>query len=135
MQPKYSASIENRGDSKHYATTRHGAFVMDTEGQAANPVDTLLASLCACLGHYVRDYLRDQQLACAGFSIAAEAGVSDDNLRLGDIRVVIDVRGLTLAADRRSDLARFVTQCRIYSSLKANSKIQIDVRDFQTPKE
>jgi uncharacterized OsmC-like protein len=127
MQPKYRASTENRGDSKHYATTRHGSFLMDTEGQGAHPVDTLLASLCACLGHYVRDYLRDHRLAGSGFSITADAGLADDKVRLGDIHVVIDVKGEGLAGDHRSDLLRFVTQCKVYNSLKANSKIQIDL--------
>src|SRR5512143_27905 len=64
----YKASIENKGDSKYYVTTRHAGFVLDTEGNGANPIDTLLASLCGCIGHYVRDYLVDQQIAHSGFS-------------------------------------------------------------------
>jgi hypothetical protein len=27
----YKAFIENRGDAKYYATTRHSTFVLDTE--------------------------------------------------------------------------------------------------------
>jgi hypothetical protein len=41
----YKAFIENRGDSRHYAVTRHSSFVLDTEGNGANPIDALLAAL------------------------------------------------------------------------------------------
>ena len=59
----FKASIENKGNSECYATTRHSSFVLDTEGNGAHPIDTLLASLCGCMGHYVRDYMVNHQIA------------------------------------------------------------------------
>jgi uncharacterized OsmC-like protein len=51
----YTAMTDNHGDSRHYATTKDHTFVIDTEGKGANPVETLLAGLCGCLGHWIRD--------------------------------------------------------------------------------
>ncbi len=41
----YSASIENIGDSRHFAATKDYSFVIDTAGTGANPIETVLAGL------------------------------------------------------------------------------------------
>jgi len=119
----YSASIENRGDSKYHASTGASGFVMDTAGQGVSPVDALMASLCACLGHYVRDYLREQQVDYSSFAVAAEAEAVEKGARLGDIAVVIALEGARLDAPRRRDLLAAVERCIIFKTLSANSRI------------
>jgi uncharacterized OsmC-like protein len=121
----YRASIENRGDSKHYVTTRHATFVMDTEGQGSNPIDTLLASLCGCIGHRARDYMREQGIASLGFTVTAEADLAKDKTRLGDISLLMDMKGTQLNQQQRSELLKYVERCKIHNSLKSNSSINL----------
>jgi uncharacterized OsmC-like protein len=123
----YKASIENKGDSKHYATTRHSTFVLDTEGKGANPVDTLLASLCGCMGHYVRDYLVDHQLTHNGFSIEAEAGVTPDKARLADIKVRIDLKDIRLDDRQATEMLKFIEICKIHKAMKDNPGVTVSL--------
>ncbi len=121
----YRASVENRGDSRHYATTRHDGFVLDTEGTGSNPIDTLLASLCGCLGHYVRDYLHGRQIAYRGYEIAAEAGVTPDKARLGGIVVRIDLKEVQLDDRQAAELLASVEQCKVRAALADNPGVTV----------
>jgi len=109
----YKAIVENKGDSKYYASTRHSGFVLDTEGKESNPIDALLASLCACMGHYVRDYLADQRISHNGFSLEAKAGVTPDKTRLAPIDVQIKVKDAKLDDRQISELLKSVEVCKI----------------------
>ena len=62
----YAVTIENRGDARFHATSRGHEFVIGPQGAGANPGDTLLAALCACVGHYVRQFLKGRELASNG---------------------------------------------------------------------
>ena len=119
----YNASIENRVDTKYYASAGNYAYVMDTEGHGIGPVDALMASLCACLGHYVRDFMRKEKAAYTSFNIKAEAGSSQNGRRLGDISVVIAMSGAELDERQERDLLAYVEACKIHATLKANGHI------------
>lgn len=123
----YKASIENRGDSKSFATTRHASFVLDTEGEGANPIDTLLASLCGCLGHYVRDYLADHQIAHNGFSIVAEAGTTADKASLADIKVRIALADVKLDGQQSAEMLQFMKNCKVYRILHQSTGVDISL--------
>ena len=125
--PTYSASVENKGDSTYQATTRHSSFLMGTAGRGANPIDTFLASLCACLGHYARDYLRDQQTAADGFTVKAGATATPDGMRLAEIDVQIVVAGARLDERQRAELAATADRCKIHNTLKACCTVRITV--------
>jgi len=121
----YKASIENRGDSRSYAKTRHGEFVMDTDGNGANPVDTLLASLCGCLGHYVRDYLIKHQISHGEFTINSDANVTPDKSRLDKINVLINLKDAALSDQQSGELLSFLDNCKIHKILKINPGVAI----------
>jgi uncharacterized OsmC-like protein len=123
----YKAFIENMGDSKYYAVTRHSSFVLDTEGNGANPIDTLLASLCGCVGHYVRDYMVGRQIAHSGFSVNAEAETTSDNAGLGDIKVSIDLKELKFDERQVSELMSFVGNCKVHKILSINPGVSISL--------
>lgn len=123
----YKATIENRGDSKHYVSTRHSSFVLDTEGNGANPVDTLLASLCGCLGHYVRDYLREHLNFRSGFTINSEAKVTSDKARLDKIHIQIDLKGIVLTDEQSGELLSFLENCKINKILSGNPGVAISL--------
>jgi uncharacterized OsmC-like protein len=127
----YSAAITNKGDSRHYASTKDYNFVIDTEGKGAHPIDTLLASLCGCIGHYVRDYMRERRIACEGFTVTAEAEAARDKLRLSDIRVSIDLKGTPLDGHSKVELLKYVEHCKVHNTLKANSSIRIFFNDSE----
>jgi len=123
----YKAIIENKGDSKYYATTRHAGFVLDTQGNGANPIDTLLAGLCGCMGHYVRDYLIDHQIRHTGFAIEAEAGVTPDKARLAGIKVRIDLNDVRLDARQAAEMLEFVENCKVHKILKENPGVTVSL--------
>ncbi len=126
-QPTYSAAVENRGDSTYVAMTRHGTFVMSTGGRGPNPVDTLLASLSACIGHYVHDFLRDWKVENDGFTINANATSTPDGARLALIEVTIDVKGAVLDDHLRQELLLAAEHCKVHNTLKAGWDIRVGV--------
>lgn len=130
----YKASVENKGDSKYYAITRHSSFVLGTDGEGANPIDALLASLCSCLGHYVRDYLTDHQITHEGFSIEAKAEATEDKARLAVISVGIDLKNTYLVSPHDSELLNFVQNCKVYKILNGNPGVLISLTGIAVPK-
>jgi uncharacterized OsmC-like protein len=120
----YRASIENRGDTRYHATTKDAAFVLDTAGQGANPVDALLASLCGCVGHYVRDYLRELGIAYRSFTIDAEATATADQKKLAGITLWIDLGDTELGPQKRAGLLAFVERCKIHGTLREGCPIE-----------
>ena len=121
----YRASTENRGDSRHHAITKDYAFTLDTEGKGANPVDTLLASLCGCVGHYVRDFLREQRIASGGFTIDAEGSATADGSKLSVITLRIDLRDAELDEPKRAALLAYVQRCKVLNTLRAGCEIEM----------
>lgn len=124
-QGTYGAAVENRGDSTYVATTRHGTFVMSTGGRGPNPVDTLLASLSGCIGHYVHDFLREREVANGGFAVSASATSTPDGARLAEIDVAIDVKGAVLDARQREELLRVAEHCKVHNTLKVGCEIRV----------
>jgi len=117
----YQAKISCRGDRKYHATTRDSHFDMGVDG--SNPVDALLASLCACLGHYVGDFLHEEKISFSEYIVGADSELTEDKSRLADIHVAIEVKDASLDENRKADLLNYITKCYIYQTLKANSKI------------
>ncbi len=129
----YTASVENKGDATYEATTRHSTFLMGTEGRGANPIDTLLASLCACIGHYTRDYLRNANIATEGFTVKAGATGTPDGARLAAIDVRIDVKGADLNERQRAELLHAAEQCKIHNTLKAACDVRLTLEPRTAP--
>ena len=122
--PRYGASVADAGDSTYQATTRHSSFLMGTAGRGANPTDTLLASLCGCIAHYARDYLRDQRIP-AELTVSAGATATPDGARLAAIDVRIDVRGADLDARQRAELVRTADRCKVHNTLRAGCDVRV----------
>jgi uncharacterized OsmC-like protein len=121
----YRASIENRGDTQYHATTKDSAFVLDTAGHGANPVDALLASLGACVGHYLRDYLRNEGIAYRGFTVDAEATATADQKKLARITLWIDLRDTEIGEQQRAALLAFVERCKIHGTVREGCPIEM----------
>jgi uncharacterized OsmC-like protein len=121
----YSATIENRGDTRAFATTKNGEFVMDTADAGINPIDTLLASLAGCLNHQLRDCFTTHRIASGSFDIRVEAELTADQSRLADIAVVIALKDTVINQENEPVVMASVHACKIYQTLSANSKISV----------
>ncbi len=106
-------------------TSRGYEFVLGPQGAGANPGDTVLAGLCACIGHYVRQFLQERRLASHGFALRAEAESAADESRLASINVWIDLRDTPLDEDGRAQLLAAAARCKIHNTLKAACPVTI----------
>jgi uncharacterized OsmC-like protein len=123
----YAVTIENRGDTRYHATSRGYEFVLGPQGAGANPGDTLLAGLCACVGHYVRLFLLERGIASDGFRIAAEAESTPDQSRLARIDVWIDLGGMSLPEPGRKLLLAAAERCKLHNTLKTACPVTIEL--------
>ncbi len=115
----YAVTLENRGDTRYHATSRGYEFVLGPQGSGANPGDTVLAGLCGCVGHYVRQFLQERRLASRGYAIEAEAESTPDESRLASIAVWIDLRDTPLDEAGQAQLLAAAARCKIFKTLQA----------------
>lgn len=121
----FKAAIVSKGDHKYFATTQHSQFLLASDGSGSKPTDALLASLCGCLGHYVGDFLQQEKIAFSEYSVSADSELTEDQTRLGDIHITVEVKDASIAKAAYDKMLIFITQCYIYNTLKANSKIHL----------
>lgn len=121
----YQAYVENHGDLKFQAVTSDYNFVMALNGEGANPVETLLAGLCGCIGHYVRDFMRERKLSCPSFAVKAEARQTEDKSRLSEIDLWLDMKNGKLEKREEADLLKYVEKCKLHNTLKTACKINL----------
>jgi uncharacterized OsmC-like protein len=124
----YKATIENWGDSRFLATTRHGSFALDTKGKASNPVDTFLAGMLGCMGHYVRDYLNEKSIPAPRFSITADATATADQSRLAEVTVLIGLGGPRLTDAQEQEFIAYVERCKLHGTLRQACPVRIVVQ-------
>jgi len=124
----FAASIRNNGGFKFHAAMKDYAFDISTEGQGAHPIDTVLAGLCGCMGHFTRDYLSAEAITGGELSVNAEADLLEDGPRLSAIRVTITIRNITLEESQKKGLLKFIRQCPVYNTLKANAEVNFTLR-------
>jgi uncharacterized OsmC-like protein len=113
----YAVTIENRGDARYHATSRGYGFAIGPQGAGANPGATLLAALCGCIGHYVRQFLKERGIASSGFALSVEAESTPDESRLARIDVRIDLAGTSLDEAGRKDLLAAAHRGKIHKTL------------------
>ena len=121
----YKVLVENRGDERFEATTSHAGFVMGVNGKGANPVETVLAGLCGCVGHYVRDFLTERGIDYAAFTLRGEGRKSPDGKRLGEIDLSLDLKGATLTEHDAEALQRHVERCTVHATLREVCTIRL----------
>ncbi len=123
----YTVTMENRGDARFHATSHGYEFVVGPKGAGANAGDTLLAALCGCVGHYVRQFLKERGLASSGFRLSAEAESTPDESRLARIAVRIDLGQTPLDEQGREALLAAAERCKIHNTLKAACPVTISL--------
>lgn len=120
----FTASITNNGDSRYYVKTKDYAFDISTEGQGAHPVDTVLAGLCGCVGHFAREYMKGESIPYQELSVKAEAELAESPNRLSSIDLQIVVTGSSIIDGHRQRLFNFIQNCPVYGTLSMSSVIR-----------
>ena len=123
----YSALVNNDGSSKHFAKTRHGEFTIDTEGKGSNPVDTVLAGLCGCIAHEVRDAMLRNKIKYTSFQVKAEADSVADNSRLNSVTVTIDLQDTHIGKEDAAALITAAEGCKVRSTLNPVAPVSISL--------
>jgi len=123
----YSVEVTNSGGYKFNARSKGYEFIIDATGAGIAPPDALLASLGSCTGVYIRKYLEGARLEVESFSIKVEAEFSREPLCFKEIKVIIDLKGLSLDTHRRQALLEFIKNCPVHNTLKALPKVEISL--------
>ena len=89
----YEIHILNKGDYAFDIKEREGQFTADPKGNGPSPSGTLLASLGACIGVYVRRYFKGTNLELGEFSVKVEADFSKEKpISFKEINVFINLK-------------------------------------------
>lgn len=124
----YKVEVKNRGDSKFYAKSEHGEFVIDSDAkEAVAPLDVFLAALGSCMGGYIRRYAKNTNIPIDLFTITLEAELSKGTpTSFKDINVSIDLKG-SVEDMKKHSLEQFVQNCPTHSTIKGNPNINISI--------
>jgi uncharacterized OsmC-like protein len=121
----YTATAVNRGDHRYAATATGFAFTMGQD--AASPIDILLASLCACVAHHVRDGLVARAIAFSTLTVEAIGELTPDRMALERISVGMKVAGTSLSEAQADELVAWAGRCPIYNTLAKGTKIEVAI--------
>lgn len=122
----YRAEITGNPDSSFKVKSGDYEFLIDTKGKGITPPDTLLASLGACVGVYIRKYCEGSKFKLDNFRITVEAEFSKEApIGFKQINVSLDLKGAQLDEPRKQALLAFIKNCPIHNTLKINPSIDV----------
>jgi putative redox protein len=124
----YHVDIMNSGDSAFKVKSDDYEFVVDTRGGGITPPDALLASLGTCVGVYVRKYTEGVKINLTQFSISVDAEFSKEPpYCFRQINVLVDLKGFKLEENRKEAFLRFIKNCPVHNTLKADPVVDIKI--------
>ena len=125
---KYKVEVKNKGGTQFFVKAEHGEFVVDSEGNGPAPLETLLAALGSCTGHYIRNFLKKANVDYAFFTVSVEADLAKDKgYYLKDINVAIDLNGAVIDDLKKDGLIEFVKNCPVHYTLKSSPNINLKI--------
>ncbi|MBU0503239.1 MAG: OsmC family protein [Candidatus Omnitrophota bacterium] len=124
----YHVDIINSGDSAFKVKSNDYEFVVDTKGNGITPPDALLASLGTCVGVYLRKYAEGARIELKQLSISADAEFTKEPpYCFKQINVLVDFKGTKLEENRKEGLLRFIKNCPVHNTLKADPIVDIKI--------
>ena len=125
----YHVEVSNSGDYSFRVNSRDYQFSVDTKGEkGVSPSDTLLASLGACIGVYIRKYAEGAKLSIPEFNISVYADFDKtDTICFRKINVNIDLKGVKLNERRLEAMLGFIKNCPVHNTLKNNPEVEIKI--------
>jgi len=128
MGASYHVDVVNSGSSSFEVKSKDGQFTVDTDGKGMTPPDTLLAGLGTCFGVYVRKYCEGAKIPLNGFSISVDADFAKERpVCFRQIRISVDLLGVTLDERRKASLLEFVKNCPVHNTLKNNPDVAVNI--------
>ena len=128
MGASYHVDVVNSGSSSFEVRSKDGQFTVDTDGKGITPPDTLLAGLGTCFGVYVRKYCEGAKIPLNGFSISVDADFAKERpVCFRQIRIALDLDGLSLDERRKASLLGFVKNCPVHNTLKNDPEIVLNI--------
>ncbi|MTJ82481.1 MAG: OsmC family protein [Telmatospirillum sp.] len=124
-QTMYSAMIKNSGNFQYHAEVKSYKFLMGQDG--GNPIDVLVASLCACIGHHARDFLVEQKIVFSTLIVRADASLAADKLSLSHISVKFELVDGQATDAQKKDLLRQAELCPIYNTINKSTEIELSI--------
>ena len=125
----YRVELTLNSDSSFKVKSKDYEFNVDTKGNGMTPPDVLLASVVSCLGVYIRKYLEGAKINTGAFAITAEADFSEaPPYRFQEIKVMIDLKNISLDEKRKQALLVFIKNCPVHNTLKANPEVNIQIQ-------
>jgi putative redox protein len=124
----YRVEVTAGKDSPFKVTSRDYEFFVDTKGRGVTPPDVLLASLASCICVYIRKYAEGAKMTLDDFTVIAEAEFSKEPpFCFREIKVAIDLKGVSLEERRKQALLEFIKNCPVHNTLKATPHIEVAV--------
>jgi uncharacterized OsmC-like protein len=124
----YSVEIKNSHGYAFEVKSKDYTFAINPKGDGISPSATLLASIGACIGVYVRKYVEGAKIELNEFKITVEAEFSKEKpVCFRNINVSIDLGNNQLEEKRKKVLLMFVKNCPIHNTLKINPDIDIKI--------
>ncbi len=125
----YQAEVFCAKDMTFQVKSKGYEITIDGKSGAISPLDTLLAALGACAGVYIRKFVESTKLSLGNFLVRVEADLTDKApYRFDQIRLSIDLQGVILDESKRESLLRFVKNCPVHETLKANPEMLISIK-------
>ncbi|MDD5492815.1 MAG: OsmC family protein [bacterium] len=125
----YQAEVFCAKDMTFQVKSKGYEITIDGKSGAISPLDTLLAALGACAGVYIRKFAESTKLSLENFIVRVEADLTDKApYQFNEIKIDIDLQGITLDEGKKESLLRFVRNCPVHQTLKANPEMLISIK-------
>jgi uncharacterized OsmC-like protein len=124
----YEAEVFCAKDMFFQVKSKGFEIIIDGKGGAISPLDTFLAALGACVGVYIRIFAENTKLQLGNFIVKVEADLTDKApYQFDQIHLSIDLQGVSLDESKKESLLRFVRNCPVHQTLKANPEMVINL--------
>lgn len=122
----YHVDVSCKGNSVFDVTSGGAKMTIDLTDKNFGPLPTLLASLGACVGVYLRRYADNLKLPIKEFSVSVEAELTKDATPgFKQISVSVDLKGAQLDEQKKEGLLRFIRNCPVHNTLHGNPVVDI----------
>mgnify|MGYP001419385010 CR=1 FL=1 len=117
----YQFEVETRG---HKIVVDQPKPVGEDKGMM--PVDLLSASLATCVGAYVVDYLKRNELNAQGLTVDISSTGARNPNRVGAFQIQVNIP-TTLNDRQRVSVERLAKSCTVHHTLEHPPEVQIDI--------
>ena len=117
MQVEYKGGWEFRADSRSHSIIIDLPAQMKGEDKGMTPPELFIASLASCVGVYVVDYCKAQNISTDGLKVVANyEDVEGGPARIGKISLEIVMPG-GVPQEHRNPLMKMAAQCKVHNTI------------------